>query len=94
VRRVSIVVTCDVCQEDIEEDTEGSSAVRFTARGEERELDVCDECLGGSFLQEARPVNNRKKRKKAEDKPFACDACDKAFGTERGLNHHKTKMHP
>jgi len=25
---------------------------------------------------------------------FACDACDKAFGTERGLNHHKTKMHP
>lgn len=91
-RRVSIVVTCDACQEEIEEETEGASVIRFNVRGEEREMDLCNECLGGTFLQEARPASNRKKRKAAKD--FACDDCDKAFGTMRGLNHHRTKMHP
>lgn len=90
-RRVSIVVSCDCCQSEIEEENEGDSVIRFTVRGEEREMDICGECLGGSFLQEARPVMNRKKRKQAKD--FACDECDKAFATQRGLSHHKTKMH-
>jgi len=93
VRSVSILISCDACQEDIKEDVEGASAVVFTVRGEEREMDLCDDCIGGTFLQEARPVTNRKKRKKTEPKPFACDGCDKSFGTARGLNHHKTKMH-
>jgi hypothetical protein len=92
VRRVSIVVSCDACREDIEEENEGDSVVRFTVRGEEREMDLCGDCLGGTFLQEARPVTNRKKRK--QTKAFACDTCDKAFGTQRGLSHHRTKMHP
>lgn len=90
-RRVSIVVTCDACQEEIEEETEGSSAVRFTVRGEEREMDLCDECLGDTFLQEARPVTNRKKRKKTDEKPFACH-CGKMFNTERGLSAHQTRQ--
>jgi len=92
VRRVSIVVTCDACQEDIQEETEGASTLSFTVRGEQREMDICDECLGGTFLQEARPVANRKKRK-ATAKDFPCGDCDKSFGTMRGLNHHRTKMH-
>jgi len=91
VRRVSIVITCDACNEEVEEENEGDSVLRFTVRGEEREMDICGECLGGTFLQEARPVNNRRKRKQAKD--FPCDGCDKAFGTVRGLNHHKTRMH-
>jgi len=91
VRRVSIIVSCDVCQEEIDEEVEGASTMSFTVRGEQRELDICDGCVGGSFLQEARPVNNRKKRKQAKD--FACDDCDKAFSTQRGLSHHRTKMH-
>jgi hypothetical protein len=90
-RRVSIVVMCDACQEDIEEESEGDSVVRIIARGEEKELDLCNECLYGTFLQEARPVTNRKKRKKTKE--FSCDECDKAFATERGLNHHRTRMH-
>ena len=95
-RRVSIVVTCDCCRDEIEEETEGDSTVRFTVRGEEREMEMCGECVGGSFLQEARPENNRKKRKKAKDTSpdeFECDDCDKTFGTQRGLNHHRTRMH-
>lgn len=93
-RRVSIVVTCDACEERIEEETEGASAVRFTVRGEEREMDLCDECLGGTFLQESRPVTNRKKRKaKTKDGEFACDECSKTFGTQRGLTRHKTASH-
>jgi hypothetical protein len=91
-RRVSIMVICDACSEEIEEETEGDSVVRLIARGTEREMDLCDDCLHGSFLQEARPVTNRKKRKKSEDK-FACDACDKTFGTARGLSRHQTAMH-
>lgn len=87
-RRVSIVVTCDSCMEEIEEETEGSAAVRFTVRGEERELDLCDLCLSGTFLQESRSVNNRKK--KAKD--FTCP-CGRAFATQRGLSRHQTAAH-
>jgi hypothetical protein len=90
VRRVSIVVTCDACDVEIQEETEGDSAVRFTVRGEEREMDLCGDCLHGTFLQEARPVTNRKKRKKASDE-FACH-CGKTFGTARGLSAHQTRQ--
>jgi len=95
VRRVSIIVTCDCCQAEIAEETEGSSAMTFTVRGEQREMDICDDCLGGTFLQEARPVNNRKKRKEKGKGGIVipCDDCDKTFGTVRGLNHHRTRMH-
>jgi len=92
-RRVSIVVTCDVCNESIHEETEGDSTVLFTARGVEREMDICDDDLYGTFLQEARSVTNRKKRKKAKDGEFPCDQCRKTFGTQRGLSHHQTRMH-
>jgi len=92
-RRVSIVVMCDACQEDIEEESEGDSVVRIIARGEEKEMDLCNECLYGTFLQEARPVTNRKKRKKATDKPFPCGVCEKSFATQRGAAHHVTRMH-
>jgi hypothetical protein len=90
-RSISIVVTCDACGDEIEEEVEGASAIRFTVRGDEREMDLCDECLGGTFLQEARPVMNRKKRKATGE--FVCDQCGKTFGTQRGLSHHKTRMH-
>lgn len=89
-RQVIVMVTCDLCKDKITEETEGANAIRLSMRGEEREMDVCDECLTGSFLQEARPVTNRKKRKA---KKFPCDSCDSSFDTERGLNHHKTRMH-
>lgn len=92
-RRVVIVVTCDCCQDEIEEETEGASAIQFTVRGEEREMDICGECLGGSFLQEARPVKNRRKRKKADEKTLACDDCGKSFSTQRGLSRHQTVTH-
>jgi hypothetical protein len=91
-RSISIVVTCDACGDEIEEEVEGASAIRFTVRGDEREMDLCDECLGGTFLQEARPVTNRKKRE-VKVKPYFCDQCDKTFGTQRGLSHHMTRMH-
>jgi len=93
VRRVSILVTCDACQIEIEEENEGDSVVRLTVQGEEREMDLCGACLGGTFLQEARPVSNRKKRDKTKTDEFACDDCEKTFGTKRGLNHHRTRMH-
>lgn len=92
-RRVSIVVRCDVCTEDIEEEEEGASVVRFIARGVEKEMDICDGCLYGTFLQEARPVTNRRKRKKTKDDQFPCDACEKTFGTQRGLTRHQTMSH-
>jgi len=90
-RRVSIVVICDACGEDVEEENEGDSVLRFTVRDEEREMDICGECLAGTFLQEARPVNNRKKRKAKGE--FMCDLCPKTFATERGRNAHQTRMH-
>jgi hypothetical protein len=89
-RRVSIVVTCDACDEEIEEEVEGDSAVRFTARTVEKEMDLCDDCLYGTFLQEARPVSNRKKRKKPTGE-FTCH-CGKSFGTQRGLTAHQTRQ--
>jgi len=91
VRRVTIVISCDACEEDIREETEGDSRVSFTVRGEERELDLCDDCLGGTFLQEARPV--RKQRGKIQtDEFYGCDFCGKTFGTARGLSMHQTRQ--
>lgn len=87
-RRVSIMVACDACQSEITEEEDGASTVRFTARGQEREIDLCDDCLYGTFLQEARSVTNRKNRAKE----FTCDFCGKSFTTQRGLSHHKTRQ--
>ena len=91
VRSINIVVTCDVCNEVIEEENEGDSAVQFTARGVKKEMDICDDDLYGTFLQEARPTSNRQKRKKQTE--FTCGACGKSFETQRGMNQHKTKTH-
>lgn len=85
-REVIIRVVCDACDEKVAEEVEGSSAITFTVRGEQRVLDLCDECLGGTFLQKARPV------KKSKKKEFVCE-CGKAFGTQRGLTRHQTATH-
>lgn len=95
-RTVIIVVTCDVCDNEIKEDAEGTSAIRFTVRGEQREMDICNECLGGSFLQEARPVKTRGKAKKSPDgSKFFCgiDGCEMSKDTSRGLKLHQSLVH-
>jgi hypothetical protein len=78
---------CDACGEEVEEENEGDSVLRFTVRGEEREMDICGECLGGTFLQEARPVNNRRRRKKATG--FSCEKCGKDYVRERNRDKHQ-----
>lgn len=90
-RSISIVINCDACGDEIAEETEGASTVTLIARGEERELELCDDCLYSTFLQEARPVTNRRTRKKTKDKPYFCEVCDKTFGTTRGLSAHQTR---
>lgn len=90
-RRVSIIVTCDACEEEIDEETEGSNTLSITVRGEERVLDLCEDCIHGTLWQTARPVTDRKKRKKPADDEFACH-CGKSFATLRGLNFHKVRM--
>lgn len=85
-RSVSIRITCDCCEEAIEEETEGSSSVTITVRGVEREMDICDTCLHGTFLQEARAVAKTKKTK-----DLSC-YCGKSFTTERGLKAHQTRQ--
>lgn len=89
-RSISIVVTCDACHDEVLEEVDGSSIVQFTARGVQSEMDLCDDCLYGTFLQEGRPSGNRKKRGVGE---FDCPGCGKAFKTQRGLSHHQTRMH-
>jgi hypothetical protein len=84
-REVVIVVHCDVCRNSFEEDYEGQNTMVFTFQGEIREIDMCGECVSGSFLQEARPHT--------PDKEFDCPDCDKSFGTQRGLSHHQTRQH-
>jgi hypothetical protein len=94
-REVILVVYCDVCDKGIQEETEGSNGVSFTVRGEQRELDMCNDCLGGSFLQEARPVVNRKTQKRDKEKGYLCgaDDCTMSFTTHRGMKMHHTLMH-
>jgi hypothetical protein len=84
-REVVIRVHCDVCRTGFDEQTEGSNTVTFTVYGNPRELDMCDECIGGSFLQEARPVTGK------PDKPFGCH-CGKRFDSQRGLSAHQTRQ--
>lgn len=90
-RAVSIIVFCDACEQEIEEEAEGASTVLFTVRGEQREMELCDACIGGTFLQEARSVTNRTKRKSKDEKPFSC-WCGKSFGTVRGLSAHQARQ--
>lgn len=90
VRRVEIIVTCDVCRGDIDEETEGSNKMQIIVGNETREMDICPVCLYGSFLQEARPVT---KRKSKGDKNVPCEHCSKSFATERGLKRHLTMIH-
>jgi len=89
-RRVNIVVICDSCEDEVEEENEGDSRISFIVRGEKREMDICDECLGGTFLQEARPAPKAKKDEAGE---FSCVDCGKPFPTQRGMNQHRTRMH-
>jgi hypothetical protein len=91
-RSVVIIITCDVCDEGIKEDVEGDNSIRLIVRGEHQEIDVCNECMGGSFLQEARPVKSRGKPKKSNG-TFPCDACDMTFSTNRGLKMHQSLTH-
>lgn len=84
-REVVIRVHCDVCREEFVEDYEGQNTVVFTVQGDVREIDMCDDCIRGSFLQESRPHT--------PDKEFDCPDCDKSFGTQRGLSHHQTRQH-
>ncbi len=88
-REVVIRVHCDVCRTGFDESVEGSNTVTLTVYGNQRELDMCDECIGGSFLQEARPVTGK------PDKPFPCPfpSCGKKFDTQRGLSAHDTRAH-
>lgn len=86
-RRVEIIVTCDVCRGDIDEETEGSNKMQIIVGSETREMDICSVCLYGSFLQEARPVVKTKK------KDVPCPDCDKMFATPRGLSRHRTMAH-
>lgn len=94
-REVIVHVTCDACREDIEEESDGDHCVVLTVGGQQREIDLCGNCLYGSFLQEARPVAKTKSKKKTEDVEcrFPCDRCDKSFNTQRGLSRHQTVTH-
>ena len=84
-REVIIRVVCDACDEEVAEEVEGSSAITFTVRGEQRVLDLCDECLSGTFLQEARPV--KKSKKKGGE--FACAKCGKKYARETNRDKHQ-----
>lgn len=87
-REVVIAIHCDVCNEAFAEKTEGSNRVLFTVYGEQREMDICDADINGTFLQEARPVKTRKIRKKDQ----VCH-CGRAYTTLRGLSAHQTRAH-
>lgn len=86
-REVIIAIRCDVCRDSFTETSEGSNSVRFIVYGQEREMDMCDPCIGGSFLQEARSVTGKK------GTPFACTFCSKRFDSQRGLSAHQTRAH-
>lgn len=86
-REVIIQVECDVCRSLLEEPSEGHNLVHITFQGRELEMDMCDECVHGSFLQEARPVS------KKTSKTFLCAVCDKSFATQVGLKRHAAQKH-
>lgn len=86
-REVVISVNCDACRTNFKEREEGANLVLFTILGEKWEMDLCNDCLGSGFLQEARRTVNRK----SDDKSFACH-CGKTFGTQRGLSAHQTRQ--
>lgn len=88
-REVVISVVCDACGQGFYETTEGYNSVVLTVRGERREIDLCDDCIHGSFLQEARPVNTTVRKTKGK---FPC-GCGKSFDTERGRAAHSTRAH-
>lgn len=88
VREVVISVHCDLCNQQFYETTEGSNSVGLTVYGEAKEMDVCDPCIHGSFLQEARHVDGRRGKAKT---PHACH-CGKSFASPRGLSAHQTRQ--
>lgn len=88
-REVIISVTCDICTDVFTERDEGSNRVLFTVYGEQREMDICDPCIGDSFLPGGRPVGKAKK----SGTPFACTFCSKSFASQRGLSAHQTRTH-
>lgn len=84
-REVLIHVHCDACAIEFVEDYEGQNTVTFNVLETVKEMDLCDDCLFGSFLQEARPV--------VPPNDFHCEECEKSYGTQRGLSHHITRTH-
>lgn len=89
-RSVVIMVRCDLCKDHFEEHTEGSNHATFEVAGNKWEMDICDLCLGSSFLREARPVVPTK----SKEKKVSCDTCGRMFGTKRGMTRHAIIAHP
>lgn len=97
-REIVVRVECDVCRSQIVENIEGSNQVKITVQGVDREMDLCDKCLGESFLQEARPVQNGKGTRKKPAKPgttgpHQCPRCEMRFTKPIGVKRHMERIH-
>ena len=87
-REVIIVIRCDVCREELTE--ESVLEIKAQTPLGSYEADMCHDCTE-SWVSEMRAVTP--KRKSPKKGAFACDLCDKTFSTEAGRNRHSGQTH-
>ena len=97
-REIVVRVECDVCRGQIAEKTEGSNQIQITVQGVDKEMDLCDKCLGESFMQEARLIQNGKGTRKKPAKPgttgpHQCPRCEMRFTKPIGVKRHVERVH-
>ena len=88
-RELSLTYICDSCASRYSGD-ESHQVTNFTYTDNSTlmEVDLCRQCEPD--LSNARTVTI-KQPSKPKGKPYICNTCGKSYGTQRGLNHHKTK---
>lgn len=90
-KELIIYATCDVCGgSELGEEAEQITTVEFIINGMHSELEMCIECINGSFFQEARPIKRKRKAEaKAKATQYKCNSCDQTYSTHRGVVVHQ-----
>lgn len=78
---LSVQVRCDLCNKELEENSDERNAGEILMRGSRWKLDLCNDCADPLF------------EKLSEAVKIECPECGRTFEKKHGLMMHRLKAH-